>query len=136
MILRKAMEKDLQLIKPAPDDLAEAAAFGITPSFPNVTDCLTIELDGKPLAIGGNILNCVWFVTSEDINKLSHKDIKMFIKLITTYRNCLLELYPVLYNVIWSGNKSHIKFLKHIGAEFHTINNKFLLFTIEENTNV
>lgn len=131
MILRKATERDLQLLKPAPDDLAEADAFGITPSFPDVSDCLTIELDGKPLAIGGNILNCVWFVTSEDINKLSHKDIKMFIKLITTYRNYLLDLYPVLYNIVWSGNKSHLKFLKYIGAEFYNINNKFLLFTIE-----
>lgn len=132
MILRKATKRDLEVFKPSQDDLAEAKAFNVPPELPDVTECLTIEYDNKPLAIGGNVVNRVWFVTSEDIDKLNYKDVKKFIKLIKTFRDTLLDLYPVLYNIVWGDNNSHIKFLRLIGADFHKINDKFLLFTIEE----
>ncbi|ACF15716.1 internal virion protein A [Yersinia pestis] len=134
MIILPTTERDFMLFKPSEEDIAEAKAYGIEPSFPPASECVTMSLHGVPLAIGGNCGDQVWFVTSDEVWKLSRPAKREFRKLILEYRDTMLKQYPVIWNYVWIGNKSHIRFLKSIGAVFHNEftgdSNQFQLFTI------
>lgn len=134
MIIRPTTERDFKLFVPSPEDIAEAHAYGIEPSFPPASECVTLLGNGVPLAIGGNVGSQCWFVTSARVWKLSMKTRREFRKLILEYRDTMLKQYPTIWNYVWVGNKSHIRFLKSIGAVFHNEftgdSNQFQLFTI------
>ncbi|MDS7436740.1 DUF2833 domain-containing protein [Klebsiella pneumoniae] len=107
--------------------------MGIEPSFPAVTECVTLDHDGFPLAIGGNVGDCCWLVTSDKVEKLSLKAKLKFRKLVIEYRDQMLERYESLWNFVYIENEPHIRFLKSIGAEFqeeYTCDGKFQLFII------
>lgn len=133
LIIRPTKESDFERFTPSPEDIAEAHAYGIEPSFPPASECVTLLGNGVPLAIGGNVGSQCWFVTSYRVNHLSISDKKLFRKRTLEYRNKMLEAYPTLWNYVWIGNKSHVRFLKTIGAKFHdefTHDGQFQLFTI------
>lgn len=134
MHIRHTFRSDIDSFSPHKDDLAEAAAYGHEPVFPeDLTGCVTLSHDGQPLAIGGNCGDQVWFVTSRHVEFLTREQRLEFRKCIIEYRDKMLDQYPVLWNFVWIGNKSHIRFLKTIGAVFNntfTPDGKFQLFTI------
>lgn len=133
MIIRPTKSTDFEVFTPAHHDILEAKAAGIEPSFPDASECVTLSLYGFPLAIGGNCGGQCWFVTSDQVWRLSGKAKREFRKLIMEYRDKLLEKYDTLWNYVWVGNTSHIRFLKTIGAVFHeeyTRDGQFQLFTI------
>lgn len=133
MFIRNTTPNDFTMFTPAYHDILEAKAMGITPSFPGASECVTLDHGGTPLAIGGNCGDQCWFVTSDQAWKLSRKDKMRFRKAIMEYRDKMLEKYPVLWNYVWVGNTTHIRFLKTIGAVFHeeyTRDGQFQLFTI------
>lgn len=133
MYIRPSLQGDIEIFKASREDRLEAYAAGHDCSFPDVSECVTLWGNGVPLAIGGNCGDQVWFVTSYHVAHLSTKDKLKFRKLIVEYRDKMLEQYSVLWNYVWVGNKSHIRFLKTIGAKFHnefTLNGNFQLFTI------
>ncbi|NBK20410.1 MAG: DUF2833 domain-containing protein [Spirochaetia bacterium] len=149
MYLGKATMKAVSRFKPHHDDFMEALATGVnwrTNLEEAVTagGCVMIQpFDAEracevfPMAIGGNMGDQVWFVTSADSAHWGIKTRMDFRKLIMEYRDKMLEIYPVLWNYVWVGNKSHYRFLKSIGAVFHEeytespiTGEKFQLFTI------
>lgn len=133
MFIRKSKPTDFEVFTPAYHDILEAQALGITPSFPDASECVTLDLDGYPLAIGGNQGDQVWFVTSDQVWRLDRASKLEFRERIMEYRDMMLDVYPSLWNFVWTGNGPHIRFLKSIGAVFHeeyTQGGKFQLFTI------
>lgn len=82
LIIRPTKESDFDRFTPSPEDIAEAHAYGIEPSFPPANECVTMSLHGMPVAIGGNCGDQVWFVTSARVWKLSMKTRREFRKLI------------------------------------------------------
>lgn len=149
MHLREATLKAVSRFKPQHDDHMEALAAGINWKE-NITKavtkggCVMIQPFSKeqgceafPLAIGGNMGDQCWFVVSEHLERMPIKSKIEFIKLIKEYRDLMLTKYPVIWNFVWVGNKSHYRFLKAIGAEFHDeftesprTGERFQLFTI------
>ena len=134
LIIRPTKESDFERFTPSPEDIAEAKAYGIEPSFPPASECVTLSLYGFPLAIGGNVGDRCWLVASDKVEKLSLKAKLKFRKLVIEYRDQMLEQYESLWNFVYIGNEPHIRFLKSIGAEFHNEftgdSNQFQLFTI------
>jgi hypothetical protein len=134
MIIRPTTDSDFENFEPSPEDIAEAKAYGIEPSFPPASECVTLSLHGEPLAIGGNEGDRVWFVTSAQAWRLRSNTKRKFRKLIMEYRDLMLTKYPTIWNYVWVGNTSHIRFLKSIGAVFHNEftgpSRQFQLFTI------
>lgn len=139
MYIRPTTKIDILVIKPSDDDRNEAKAAGISPGFPSETECVSlVQPQGNTgydqlLAIGGNVGDQVWFITDHYVKFLNHEQRMEFRKCIIEYRDKLLEVYPVLWNYVWVGNESHIRFLKTIGAVFEnefTHNGTFQLFTI------
>ncbi|ALA45096.1 internal virion protein [Enterobacter phage phiEap-1] len=133
MYIRKTISNDFELFTPAYHDLLEAKAMGIEPSFPEASECVTLDHGGFPLAIGGNQGDQVWFVTSDQVWRLNRALKVRFHRTICEYRDKMLESYPVLWNFVYVGNTPHIRFLKSIGAVFHeeyTRDGQFQLFTI------
>lgn len=134
LIIRPTKESDFERFTPSPEDIDEAKAYGIEPSFPPASECVTLSLYGFPLAIGGNVGDRCWLVTSDKVEKLSLKAKLKFRKLVIEYRDQMLEQYESLWNFVYIGNEPHIRFLKSIGAVFHNEftgdSNQFQLFTI------
>lgn len=133
LLIRPTKESDFERFTPSPEDIAEAKAYGIEPSFPPASECVTLSLYGFPLAIGGNVGDRCWLVTSDKVEKLSLKAKLKFRKLVIEYRDQMLEQYESLWNFVYIGNEPHIRFLKSIGAEFqeeYTCDGKFQLFII------
>lgn len=133
MFIRNTVSDDFDKFTPAYHDILEAQAMGITPSFPPASECVTLDLGGFPLAIGGNCGDQCWFVTSDQVWRLNRKNKLKFRKLIIEYRDQMLERYDTLWNYVWIDNGPHIRFLKTIGAVFHneyTQDGQFQLFTI------
>lgn len=133
MHIRNTFKTDIEIFKPSREDRLEAYAAGHDASFPDASECVTLWGNGVPLAIGGNCGDQVWFVTSWHVQHLSPKDKRKFRKLIIEYRDKMLSTYDTLWNYVWIGNKTHIRFLKTIGAVFHeeyTLDGQFQLFTI------
>ncbi|UCS82779.1 scaffold protein [Yersinia phage vB_YenP_Rambo] len=136
MLIRPTKPTDFEVFTPAHHDILEAKALGIEPSFPDASECVTLSLNGFPLAIGGNVGSRCWFVTSDQVWRLNRKYKLKFRKLIMEHRDMLLEKYECLWNFVWVGNTSHIRFLKSIGAVFHdeySNDRKLQLFTIGGN---
>lgn len=138
MFIRPTTERDLQVFVPSREDISEAEAAGHPVGFPDVTECVTLyarlNTCEMPLAIGGNMGDQVWFVTSRDVIHLSMERRKEFRVCVLEYRDRMLEKYQALWNYVWTGNRSHVRFLKSIGAEFHEDfaddDKTFQLFTI------
>lgn len=133
MYLRDTTSRDLETFKPSLEDILEAGAAGINPTIDSPEGCVTMDREGEPLAIGGAEGSQCWFITSRSVPGLSRLERKRFIELISEYRDLMLTRHEVLWNYVWIGNKSHIRFLKAIGAVFHNEfahDGKFQLFTI------
>lgn len=133
MILRPTKGTDFEVFQPSLDDLKEAQAAGIKPAFPDASKCVTLSLDGFPLAIGGHEGDQCWFVTSDQVWRLNRTMKLRFRRLICDYRDQMLSKYDSLWNYVWIGNTNHIRFLKVIGAVFHPVytrGGQFQLFTI------
>lgn len=133
MFIRQTVSNDFDKFTPAYHDILEAQALGITPSFPDASECVTLDHGGFPLAIGGNCGDQCWFVTSDQVWRLNRSNKLKFRRLIIEYRDRMLERYDTLWNYVWIGNGPHIRFLKSIGAVFHneyTCDGQFQLFTI------
>ena len=69
----------------------------------------------------------VWLVLTTEYNK--HK--VALLRWGKEYLKVLLKGFDTVYNVIWSKNVDHIKFLKFFGATFEDIGNDLLLFKIK-----
>ncbi|WP_375752636.1 phage protein Gp13 family protein [Enterobacter roggenkampii] len=85
-------------------------------------------------AVGGELNGCVWFLTSRYLSE-SNKDIKrMFIQVMNEHKERVLDETGFIWNFIWEGNKTHISFLKMMGAEFpeetEDVPERFKLFII------
>jgi len=132
MFIRRAKSTDFEVFVPAHHDILEAKALGIEPTFPPATECFTMDLNGFPLAIGGHVGDQVWFITSDQVWRLSRALKVRFHRLICEFRDTLLVAYDYIWNYVWVGNTAHIRFLKSIGAEFGgtTRNGQFILFVI------
>ena len=146
MYIRKATEQDVRSFEIAIDDINELMAHDprrdlesvllshLTPSSVVLVDAL-----GTVYAYGGNQGDNVWFLTSRRVSRLAKAEKREFGHHIATYRDLMLDQFPVLWNYVWSGNKSHIRFLRLLGAKFHpevTISpvtgERFQLFTISK----
>lgn len=135
MYIRQATQTDFEVFEPAHHDILEAKALGITPSFPEASECVVMDLKGLPLAIGGNHGDQVWFITSDQVWRLNRANKMRFHRLICEYRDQMFKQYDVLWNYVWIGNKAHIRFLKSIGAVFpdvYTRGGQFQLFTVSK----
>lgn len=133
MYIRTSKSTDFEVFTPAHHDILEAEAYGITPSFPPASECVTMDLNGFPLAIGGNNGDQVWMVTSNQVWRLGRADKLRFYKEVCKYRDRMLDSYSVLWNFVYVGNIPHIRFLESIGAVFqdeYTGDGMFRLFTI------
>lgn len=146
MYIRKATEQDVRSFEIAIDDINELMAHDprrdlesvllshLTPSSVVLTDAM-----GTVYAYGGNQGDNVWFLTSRLVSRLTKAEKREFGLHIARYRDLMLDQFPVLWNYVWSGNKSHIRFLRLLGAKFHpevTISpvtgERFQLFTISK----
>lgn len=146
MYIRKATEQDVRSFEIATDDINELMAHDprrdlesvllshLTPSSVVLVDAL-----GTVYAYGGNQGDNVWFLTSSIVSRLSKAEKREFGLHISRYRDLMLDQFPVLWNYVWIGNSSHIRFLKLLGAKFHpevTISpvtgERFQLFTISK----
>lgn len=146
MYIRKATEQDVRSFEIAIDDINELMAHDprrdlesvllshLTPSSVVLTDAL-----GTVYAYGGNQGDNVWFLTSRLVSRLSKAEKREFGLHIARYRDLMLEQFPVLWNYVWIGNSSHIRFLKLLGAKFHddwavspVTGERFQLFTISK----
>lgn len=149
MFIRKATEEDVQrfLWHLSQDDVDEALAnygtyVGMTErmmSHLTESSVVLTNRSGKVYAYGGNQGDNVWFLTSCQVDLLNHKGKRAFIRCISEYRDLMLDQYGTIWNYVWSGNKSHIKFLKLLGAKFHdewttspVTGERFQLFTISK----
>lgn len=147
MYIRKATEMDVHYFRwhLSPDDVNECTAnYGSTAGLSerllsHLTESSVVLTNrtGEVYAYGGNQGDNVWFLTSRQIAILSPKAKREFIKCISGYRDLMLDQYGTIWNYVWSGNKSHIRFLKLLGAKFHdewttspVTGEKFILFTI------
>lgn len=146
MYIRKATEQDVRSFEIAIDDINELMAHDprrdlesvllshLTPSSVVLTDAL-----GTVYAYGGNQGDNVWFLTSRLVSRLSKAEKREFGLHIARYRDLMLDQFPVLWNYVWSSNKSHIRFLRLLGAKFHpevtvspVTGERFQLFTISK----
>lgn len=146
MYIRKATEQDVRSFEIAIDDINELMAHDprrdlesvllshLTQSSVVLTDAL-----GTVYAYGGNQGDNVWFLTSRLVSRLSKAEKREFGLHIARYRDLMLDQFPVLWNYVWSGNKSHIRFLRLLGAKFHhevtvspVTGERFQLFTISK----
>ena len=146
MYIRKATEQDVRSFEIAIDDINEMMAHDplrdlksvllshLTPSSVVLTNGV-----GEVFAYGGNQGDNVWFLTSSLVERLRPKDKREFIQRISEYRDLMLDQYGTIWNYVWSDNKSHIRFLRLLGAKFHpevTISpvtgERFQLFTISK----
>lgn len=144
MYIRKATEQDVRSFEIAIDDINELMAHDprrdlksvllshLTPSSVVLTNGV-----GEVFAYGGNQGDNVWFLTSSLVSRLSKAEKREFGLHIARYRDLMLDQFPVLWNYVWIGNSSHIRFLKLLGAKFHDewitspiTGERFILFTI------
>lgn len=129
MYIRKATEVDVHyfLWHLSADDVEECKAnYGTTQGLSerllsHLSDSSVVLTNavGEIYAYGGNFGDCVWFLTSSLVDSLSQKHKEEFRQCIIKHRDLLLTKYPTLWNFVWEGNESHIRFLKSIGAKFH-----------------
>lgn len=145
MYIRKAKNRDLRMFEIAIDDINELMATDprrdiktVLESHRSPSSVVLIHNDSV-LAYGGNQGDNVWFVTSRLTARLSRAEKREFGRKISAYRDLMLDRYGTIWNYVWSGNKSHIRFLKLLGAKFHdewtvspVTGERFQLFTISK----
>ena len=82
--------------------------------------CLTVELNGKAIAMFGIVPHTIlgrtasiWFLASSEMNKIQHifRHSRRFI-------NLMLSYYPILENWVDIENRQSIRWLHWCGAEF------------------
>lgn len=145
MHIRKATIQDVSRFMPTVEDINEFKANNPNRDLMDVltshlTESSVVLMDGpNVLAYGGNQGDCVWFLTDHRSLFLTGRQRHEFFEHIVAYRDLMLGQYPVIWNFVWSGNKSHIKLLKRIGAKFHNewatspvTGERFQLFTISK----
>lgn len=149
MYIRKATEEDVHyfLWHLSKDDVNESLAnFGTYVGMnermlSHLTESSVVLTNriGEIYAYGGNQGDNVWFLTSGQVDLLSPKGKLDFLRCISEYRDLMLDQYGTIWNYVWSGNKSHIRFLKVLGAKFHdewavspVTGERFQLFTISK----
>ena len=145
MYIRKATLQDVSRFLPTRHDINEFNAnnpnrdLWETLRLHLTESSVVVQHGSKVLAYGGNQGDCVWFLTEHHTLFLSYHEKSEFIRCISEYRDLMLDQYGTIWNYVWSGNKSHIKFLKLLGAKFHddwTISpvtgERFQLFTISK----
>lgn len=146
MYIRKATLQDVSRLVLSGDDLREFEAYNPYRDLNetlmgHLTDSSVVLVDGaNVLAYGGNLGDCVWFLTDQRVNFLSYTKKMEMLERIKAYRDLMLDQYGTIWNYVWVGNKSHIKFLKRLGAKFHddkrSVSGKteesFMLFTISK----
>lgn len=129
MYIREATEVDVWYVASqlTDDDLEECkAAYGTCDGLHErlqahltSTSVVLTNAVGGIYAYGGNQGDNVWFLTTLMTERLTPQGKREFRQRIMEYRDRMLVKYPVLWNYVWEGNKSHIRFLKSIGAKFH-----------------
>lgn len=145
MHIRKATKADINTFLPSPDDIREFEAnnphrdLRETLSLHLTESSVVLQHGSKVLAYGGNQGDCVWFLTEHHSLFLRYPEKLQFIECISEYRDLMLDQYGTIWNYVWSGNKSHIRFLKLLGAKFHdewtespVTGERFQLFTISK----
>ncbi|QVV96884.1 core protein [Kosakonia phage Kc166A] len=143
MHIRKATLQDVSRIVITGDDLMEFEAYNpnrdLTATLiSHLTESSVVLINnGSVLAYGGNSGDCVWFLTDDRVNYLTYVEKLCMLEQIKAYRDLMLDQYGTIWNYVWINNKSHIKFLKRLGAEFHeewsespVTGERFQLFTI------
>lgn len=146
MYIRKATEQDVLSFEIAIDDINELRAHDPRRDLKSVllshltqSSVVLVDAVGTVYAYGGNQGDNVWFVTSRLVSRLTKAEKREFGLHIARYRDLMLDQFPIIWNYVWSGNKSHIRFLRLLGAKFHpevTISpvtgESFQLFTISK----
>lgn len=145
MYIRKATIQDVSRFLPTTDDIKEFKAHNPnrdlweTLRLHLTESSVVLQHRSSVLAYGGNQGDNVWFLTDHSVLFLTYSEKQEFINNIIAYRDLMLDQYPVIWNYVWSGNKSHIKLLKRIGAKFHdewttspVTGERFQLFTISK----
>lgn len=146
MHIRKATIQDVARLVLSGDDLREFEAYNpyrdLTETLMgHLTESSVVLVNGTDvLAYGGNLGDCVWFLTDHRVNFLSYAEKLEMVECIKEYRDLMLDQYGTIWNYVWIGNKSHINFLKRLGAKFHddkrTVSGiteeSFMLFTISK----
>ena len=145
MFIRKATEEDVRSFEIAIDDINEFCAMNpkrdLTSTLVSHLTPSSVVLihNDTVLAYGGNQGDNVWFLTSRLTARLTRSEKREFGRKIAERRDLMLDQYGTIWNYVWSGNKSHIKFLKLLGARFHdewttsqTTGERFQLFTISK----
>lgn len=146
MYIRKATEQDVLSFEIAIDDINELMAHDPRRDLKSVllshltqSSVVLADAVGTVYAYGGNQGDNVWFVTSRLVSRLTKAEKREFGLHIARYRDLMLDQFPIIWNYVWSGNKSHIRFLRLLGAKFHpevTISpvtgESFQLFTISK----
>lgn len=133
MYITKCLQIHADNFQPSIEDILEAEALGVEPKVIPDENTVAMLSDNAVVAIGGNQGDRVWFLTSKYVPLFTLKERLEFRKLIVEYRDMMLSRYESIWNFVWVGNKSHIRFLKTIGAVFHneyTLDGQFQLFTI------
>lgn len=75
------------------------------------------ETSGVVYLIGGYTSEGVcWLLTSKYVKSFTLSEMKQFINLLIKGRDEALLVHPYLWNVAWLGNKTHLKFIKLLGA--------------------
>ena len=90
-------------------------------AFKDSTECLTVEKNGKPIAMFGVAPNSlsgdettIWLVGTPKIEKVQ----RAFGKHSKDFIEKMLKIYPILSNYVDVTNKKTIKWLKWCGAKF------------------
>lgn len=143
MFIRKATIQDVSRFLPTADDIKEFEAnnpnrdLWETLRLHLTESSVVLQHRGSVLAYGGNQGDNVWFLTDHAVLFLTHREKRDFISTLSEYRDLMLDQYGTIWNYVWSGNKSHIKFLKLLGAKFHdewtvspVTGERFQLFTM------
>lgn len=145
MHIRKATLQDVSRIVLSGDDLREFAAYNphrdlMETLVGHLSESSVVLIHGTDvLAYGGNSGDCVWFLTDHRVNFLSYAEKLEMVEHIREYRDLMLDQYGTIWNYVWWRNKSHIRFLKRLGAKFHDewttssiTEESFQLFTISK----
>ena len=121
MITIKQVDKDYcKSFQLCEDDLKEKEALGIPYDFDDEAIVAhAIELNGKPLAIGGIHEDVIWLLTSPTVQELGLMKKSKFVRAVKAWLRmsqiCNPEV-PFFYNIVWSGLPNHHKFIETMGG--------------------
>ncbi|HBT4786353.1 TPA: DUF2833 domain-containing protein [Klebsiella variicola subsp. variicola] len=78
----------------------------------------TLIHNDSVIAIGGDVNGNSWFLTSNVLGTLTKEQKKEFIEIMNQHKEKVLDESGIIWNYVWEGNITHLRFLKRIGAEF------------------